>query len=222
MTTADPATSAGPPGEAHRPTVDPQTAEWVAPLRDVRNEQAVKRLHALLLRIARNELRRRSVGRRIDGPEIDDIAHQATADAVLLITRRIHEFRSESRFTTWAYKFVIFEVSNKLGRHFWTNPARGPDVPDWDLLPDRFGIRPADAAESKELIEAVRAGVEKCLTERQREVFIAIVVEGIPLDALVDRMGTNRNAIYKVMFDARQKLRKQLVAGGYIDPEEAP
>ena len=52
--------------------------------------------------------------------------------------------------------------------------------------------------------------------------FIAIVVEGIPLDALVDRMGTNRNAIYKVMFDARQKLRKELAAGGYIDPEEAP
>ena len=220
MANADQATSGGPHRETHRPNLDPDSAEWVASLREMRNEQAVERLHGLLLRIARKELGRRSTGSRLCGPEIDDIAHQVTSDAVLLITRRIHEFRGESRFTTWAYKFVVFEVSSKLGRHFWTNPSRGLDPPDWNRLPDRFGVRPADAAETKDLIQAVRASVENCLTDRQREVFVAIVVEGVPLDALVDRMGTNRNAIYKVMFDARQKLRKDLAAGGYIDLEE--
>lgn len=192
----------------------------MASLREVRNEQAVERLHALLLRVARKELKRRNMGSRLCSQELDDIAHRVTADAVLLVTRRIHEFRGESRFITWACKFVIFEVSSKLGRHFWTNPSRGLDPPDWNRLPDRFGVLPADAAQTKDLIQAVHASVENCLTDRQREVFVALVVDGVPLDALVDRMGTDRNAIYKIMFDARQKLRKDLAAGGYIDLEE--
>jgi RNA polymerase sigma-70 factor (ECF subfamily) len=93
---------------------------------------------------------------------------------------------------------------------------------EWDRLPDRLGTRPADAAELQDLITAVRAAAETCLTQRQREVFIAIVVEGVPLDALVTRLGTTRNAIYKVMFDARQKLRRELVNGGYIEPMGTP
>ena len=56
---------------------------------------------------------------RIGGPELDDLAHQACADAMLAITAKLDQFRHESRFTTWAYRFVILEVSNKLGRHFW-------------------------------------------------------------------------------------------------------
>jgi RNA polymerase sigma-70 factor (ECF subfamily) len=153
---------------------------------------------------------------------VDDLAHQAAADAVLLITDRIDEFRGESRFTTWAYKFVVFEVSTKLGRHFWKHSRASSAAVEWDRMPDRLGTRPADAAELQDLIAAVRAAAETCLTEKQREVFIAIVVEGIPLDALVTRLGTTRNAIYKVMFDARQKLHRELVNGGYIESRATP
>jgi RNA polymerase sigma-70 factor (ECF subfamily) len=174
-----------------------------------------------LLRAARSEIRRRNTGGQITGPEVDDLAHQAAADAVVLITDRIDQFRGESRFTTWAYKFVIFEVSSKLGRHFWKHRRVSSDVVEWDRLPDRLGTRPADAAELQDLIAAVRAAAETCLTQKQREVFTAIVVEGIPLDALVTRLGTTRNAIYKVMFDARQKLHRELVNGGYIESMEA-
>jgi RNA polymerase sigma-70 factor (ECF subfamily) len=153
---------------------------------------------------------------------LDDLAHQAAADAVLLIADRIDEFRGESRFTTWAYKFVVFEVSTKLGRHFWKHRGVASAGVEWDRLPDRLGTRPADAAELQDLIAAVRAAAETCLTPRQREVFVAIVVEGIPLDALVTRLGSTRNAIYKVMFDARQKLHKELVNGGYIESRKLP
>jgi RNA polymerase sigma-70 factor (ECF subfamily) len=198
-------------------SLDSETAEWLASLRDSRRDEAIGRLHDLLLRAARSEIRRRNIGGQITGPEVDDLAHQATADAVLLITDRIDEFRGESRFTTWAYKFVIFEVSSKLGRHFWKHRRASSEPVEWDRLPDRLGTRPADAAEFQDLIAAVRAAAETCLTQRQRDVFIAIVVEGIPLDALVLRLGTTRNAIYKVMFDARQKLRRELVNGGYIE-----
>ncbi|HEX6393810.1 MAG TPA: sigma-70 family RNA polymerase sigma factor [Acidimicrobiales bacterium] len=219
MSTADRAASVG-PGVKEGRAVDAETAEWLASLRGQEPEEAITRLHDLLLRVARSELSRRNSSRQITGPELDDLAHQAAADAVLHITRRIDDFRGESRFTTWACKFVIFEVSSKLGRHFWTNRRAGGDDLDWDRLPERFGALPAEVAESRELVAAVRAGVENCLTDKQRDVFTAIVVQGIPLDALVLRMDTNRNAIYKLMFDARQKLRQELTARGFIDLRE--
>jgi RNA polymerase sigma-70 factor, ECF subfamily len=84
---------------------------------------------------------------RITGPELEDLAYQAAADAVMAITRKIGQFRGESRFTTWAYKFVILEVSDKIGRHFWQNPGVPLDAEDWDKLPDRFGFDPAHQAE---------------------------------------------------------------------------
>ena len=202
--------------------VDAETEEWLASLRGPRSEEATSRLFKLLLHVARGEIRRRNSAGLITGPEVDDLAHQAAGDAVLRITRRIDEFRGESRFTTWACWFVIFEVSSKLGRHFWSHPRSGGDVPDWDRLPDRFGVLPAEAAESQDLVAAVRLGVETRLTDKQREVFTALVLQGVPLDALVIRMDTNRNAVYKLMFDARQKLRKELAARGFINPIETP
>lgn len=205
---------------AHGGSLDPETVEWLAALRDARRDEAIGRLYDLLLKAARSEIRRRNTGGQITGPEVEDLAHQAAADAVLLITRRIDDFRGESRFTTWAYKFVIFEVSTKLGRHFWKHRRALSGAEDWDRLPDRLGPQPAEAAELHDLIAAVRVATATCLTQKQREVFTAIVVERIPLDALVTRMGTTRNAIYKVMFDARQKLRTELANRGYIESME--
>jgi RNA polymerase sigma-70 factor, ECF subfamily len=97
--------------------------------------RAVPGEQALLLRVARAEVRRRGGQLRISGPELDDLAHQAAADAVVAIIAKIGEFRGESRFTTWAYKFVIFEVSGKIGRHFWRQPQVPMDTADWDRLP---------------------------------------------------------------------------------------
>jgi RNA polymerase sigma-70 factor (ECF subfamily) len=215
VTAANSGTSIGSDAPGPRP-VDPETAEWLESLRGPRSEEALGRLHTLLLRVARSELRRRNSGSQVTGPEVDDLAYQAAADAAMLVVRRIDDFRGESRFTTWACKFVIFEVSNKLGRHFWVRHRPSTDVPDWDGLPARFGVAPTEAAELRDLVAAVRNAVERCLTEKQRDAFIALLVEGVPLDALVVRMGTNRNAVYKLMFDARQKLRTELLAGGYI------
>jgi RNA polymerase sigma-70 factor (ECF subfamily) len=179
----------------------------------------VARLHEALLRVARAELARRSGQLRISGPELDDLAYQATADAVIAIVAKVGRFRGESRFTTWAYRFVVLEVSAKVGRHFW----RQPDVPintsDWDRLPDRLGLDPARESEWRDLALALRRAVERELTGHQRQVFTALVVDGVPLDALVVRLGTSRGAIYKTMFDARRKLRASLVANGYLDSD---
>jgi len=202
--------------------LDEDTAHWLATLGGTgrAREQAIGRLHEMLLRVARAELSRRG-GHPVTGPELDDLAHQSADDAVVAVTAKLDQFRGESRFTTWAFKFVILEVSAKLGRHFWQRPAVSFDGEDWDRLPDRFGMRPDEHAQQRELIAAVRRAVEQELTERQRQVFVAIVVEGVPLDALVARLGSNRNAIYKTMFDARRKLRAALAANGYLSTYEA-
>jgi RNA polymerase sigma-70 factor (ECF subfamily) len=143
-------------------------------------------------------------------------ARQAAADALLGITNKIGEFRGESRFTTWAYKFVILNVSAKIGRHFWRHPSVRLDAEDWDRLPARFGFDPAQQAEYHDLMAALRRAVNEELTPRQRQVFVAIVLNGAPLDALVIELASNRNAIYKTLFDARRKLRAVLVANGYM------
>lgn len=198
--------------------LDPESEEWIRALGDTgpRREAALARLHARLVRIALNEVRRRGPHLRIVGPELDDLAHQAAGDALLAITNKIGEFRGESRFTTWAYKFVIFNVSAKIGRHFWRNPSVPLDAEDWDRLPDRFGFDPAQQAEWRDLLAALHRAVNEELTPRQRRVFVAIVLNDVPLETLVIELGSNRNAIYKTLFDARRKLRAALATNGYL------
>jgi RNA polymerase sigma-70 factor (ECF subfamily) len=178
-------------GASSGPGLDPDSAEWL-------------------------RARRRSGQLRIDGPELDDIAHQAAADALLAITGKLSEFRGESRFTTWAYRFVILEVSAKIARHFWRAPGAPLEAEDWDRLPDRFGLDPARESEWGELVVALRRALEEELTEYQRLVFVAIVLDDVPPDALVAELGSNRNAIYKTLFDSRRKLRASLAAEGAL------
>jgi RNA polymerase sigma-70 factor (ECF subfamily) len=205
------------------PHLDADSATWLQALADTgpRRESALAELHAMLVRAARQEVARRGPLPQITGPELEDLTYQAAGDALLAITQKSGQFRGESRFTTWAYKFVVLEVSAKIGRHFWRNPARSLDAEDWDRLPDRFGFDPARESEWRDLLGALRRAVETELTPRQREVFVAIVLMGVPLDALVVRFGSNRNAIYKIMFDARRKLRAALVANEYLNDEES-
>jgi RNA polymerase sigma-70 factor (ECF subfamily) len=198
--------------------LDPESAEWLGALAGTgpQREAALARLHEMLVRIARAECRRRGPRLQITGPELDDLAYQAAADAVMAVTGKIAQFRGDSRFTTWAYKCVILEVSAKIGRHFWRNPPVPLDAEDWDRLPDRFGLDPAQQAEWRDLLAALRRAVDTELTPRQRQVFVAIMVNAVPLDTLALQLGSNRNAIYKTMFDVRRKLRAALVANGYM------
>ena len=206
------------PPAASAARTDAETAEWVRVLAGAGPERdaALVRLHAMLVRIARAEVARRGPRLRISGPELDDLAHQAAADALLAITGKIGQFRGESRFTTWACKFVIFEVSAKCGRHFWRRPAVSLDAEDWDRLPDRFGFEPAAEAEWRDLLAALHRAVDTELTPRQRQVFVAIVLNEVPLDALVIELSSSRNAIYKMLFDARRKLRAALTTSGHL------
>lgn len=203
-------------GAARR--LDPESQDWMDGLRSVgtRRDETMARLHGLLLRIARSEVARRNTSMQLAGPELDDIAHQAAADALIAINTKVDGFRGESKFTTWAYKFVIFEVSTKIGRHFWRTKGVPLDHEDWERLPDHAGIQPDERAEWSALVTAIRRAVDEDLTDHQRRVFVAIILNGVPVDALAVELNSTRNAIYKALFDARRKLRANLATNGYI------
>ncbi|MYX34867.1 sigma-70 family RNA polymerase sigma factor [Streptomyces sp. SID8377] len=201
-----------------RGQLDPESAAWVNAIEGRRGpqyEQACARLHDMLVRIAINEMFRRGPRYRIGGPELNDLAYQAAADALMKITEKIQRFRGDARFTTWAFRFVVLEVSNALDRHFWRVSHTRLDFDELAQVPDRSGIDPAGHWQARELVEATRDAVATALTARQRRVFTA-VINGVPLETLASELKTNRNTLYKTMFDARRKLRARLMAGGHL------
>lgn len=199
---------------------DETSPDWVTSLTcgGAVQDEAVVRLHQVLVKMALREASRRSGVNGIVGQELEDLAQQAAGDSLLSIMRRLGEFRGDSRFTTWAYKFVIFEVSNKFARHVWRREGMQLDDESWHQLPGRIGADPVDIVESQELVSEVRRAVDAVLTPHQRRIFVAIIVNGMPLDAVATELRTNRNAIYKTVFDARRKLRVHLAARGYLEP----
>ena len=199
--------------------LDPDSRVWFEGLCAVgrQREETLARLRDLLVRVTSSELRRRSSAVSFAGPELRDIAEQAANDAMLAILVKLRTFRGESRFTTWAYRFAVLEVSNKLGRHYWRNPEARFDPDDWGRLPDRLGVDPADEVGRTDLVAAVRRAVTECLTDHQRRVFEAVVLSGAPSDAVGIKLGLTRGAMYKTVYDARRKIRAFLVANGYLE-----
>jgi RNA polymerase sigma-70 factor (ECF subfamily) len=214
---AEPATS-GPVG------ADAESRRWVQRLRPghPRHDEAVAKLHEVLLRVAYHELgRRRGALGAIGGPEYDDLAQQSADDALVAIMAKVGEFRGLSRFTTWAYKFVMFEISGKVARHVWREHPPGAGERTWDHLPDALAPQPGERLERREQLAALSRAIAEDLTDRQREVFVAIALNDVAIDVLALELGSNRNAIYKNLFDARRRLRACLAAAGHpLDDEE--
>jgi RNA polymerase sigma-70 factor, ECF subfamily len=196
--------------------MDAGSREWLRCLRaqgDI-HEEAVARLHALLLRAARFEVgRRRLTLPQLRGNELDDIAVEAADDALMSVLARLDDFRGLSRFTTWAYKFALLEAAVKLRRRAW----QGREVP---LEPDSWALlassaqQPDAEAEQAELLATVVRLIDEVLTPHQRRVLVALALNGVPIDVLAERLNTSRGALYKTLHDARQKLRTQLIASG--------
>jgi RNA polymerase sigma-70 factor (ECF subfamily) len=198
--------------------LDPESQRWVERLRPghPRSEPTVRRLHQLLRRVAIHELsRRRGQLPGLGGPEFDDLAHQAADDALVSLLGRLDEFEGRSRFTTWAYSFAVYEVSAKVARHAWQRQAPADDADACDRLPDLRATRPEDRLEQHDQLRALRSAIVT-LTERQRTVFVAVALNDVPIDVVALQLGSNRNAVYKNLFDARRGLRLRLAAPGHL------
>jgi len=206
-------------------SLDPESREWLRELRadGAERDAAIGRLHALLVRAARFEVgRRKQALPHIRGNELDDIAVEAADDALMSVLRRLDDFRGASRFTTWVYKFALLEAAVKLRKRAW----QGREVPlepeAWDVLATaRAG--PEAELEQREVLHAVEDGIANVLTPRQRQVLLALAVNGVPIDVLADRLNTTRGALYKTLHDARRKLRRHLEECGHapLEPEDA-
>jgi RNA polymerase sigma-70 factor (ECF subfamily) len=183
-------------------------------------EKAVAQLHGLLLRAARFEVfRRRGSLSQLSAVELDELAQDAADDAVVSVLRRLDDFRGESSFRTWAYKFALLEASVKVRRRAWRDREVILEPEHWETLA-HAGPGPEDDAENAALLEAVREGIRTALTPRQRQVLVLAVLEGVPIDVLAERLDSNRNALYKLLHDARRRLRAYVAEAGFPEVNE--
>jgi RNA polymerase sigma-70 factor (ECF subfamily) len=203
------------------PAPDAESLEWLRCLRaeGATRDEAVARLHALLLRAARFEVtRRRATLPHVRGNDLDDLAVQAADDALMSVLRRLDDFRGASRFTTWAYKFALLEAAVRLRKRAWQGRELPLEPESWSVFADT-GRQPGDEVEQRELLQAVQNAIAVVLTAHQRRVLVALAVNGVPIDVLADRLDTTRGALYKTLHDARRKLRRHLEECGLpLDP----
>jgi RNA polymerase sigma-70 factor (ECF subfamily) len=199
------------------PGRDAENQRWLDALAGsgAAREAAVEELHGLLLRAARFEVARRRHGlAHLRGNELDDIAMQAADDALVSVLARLADFRGESRFTTWAYKFALLEAAVSLRRRAWQGREIPLEPERWSLL-ESGGLSSGAGPEQRELLRAVVVAVNDALTTHQRRVLLGVVLDGVPVDVLAERLGTTRGALYKTIHDARRRLRAALRERGF-------
>ena len=195
--------------------LDDDSRRWLSELNaaGAKRDDAVRRLHELLLRAARFEVARR---RHMIAPPVgdhDDLAQQAADDALVAILAKLSEFRGDSRFTTWAYKFALYEAAVKVRRRAWQDRELPVEPEVWPAFRSQ-APSPDEQLASSQLLGALRDAIDERLTEHQREVLVAVTLNGVPIDVLAERMQTTRGALYKTLHDARKKLRAELAARG--------
>jgi RNA polymerase sigma-70 factor (ECF subfamily) len=211
--------------EAPRSSVagpDAGSRVWITDLEDSgqRHDEAVARLHELLLSAARFEVNRRHATLpHLRGDDFDDLAMQSADDALVAVLSKLDSYRGDSKFTTWAYKFALLEAAVKLRRRAW----QGREVPlepeTWPLFASETAS-PESSAESGELFGELQKAIADELTVHQREVLVATTLNGVPIDVLAERLHTARGALYKTLHDARRKLRACLANRGMTIGEE--
>jgi RNA polymerase sigma-70 factor (ECF subfamily) len=219
----DQASMSPPEISAAPPRVDRESRTWLERLRATGpdHDAALTELHALLLRAARFELgRRHATAVHLRGGDRDDLAYQSADDALVAILRKLDDFRGESRFTTWAYKFALYEAAVKVRKRAWQGREIPLEAETWPLIADDHQSTPQQDAEIAELLAALQDGIEHELTPHQREVLVAITLNDVPIDVLAERLHTTRGALYKTIHDARQKLRAALAACGLSIDEQ--
>jgi RNA polymerase sigma-70 factor, ECF subfamily len=199
-------------------------AAWQRDLTSGGEEQAaaIDELRAQLLRAALYTLGRTGAhGSRLGRGQVEQIAEECAQEALLAILERLPEFRAESQFTTWAYKFAVNIALTAARRERWKTVSLDSLLDEETEAPqpwagaDNVAAWPEANAQQSEAWAAVRQAMEQDLTPRQRRVLQAMVFDEVPLDEVARHLGSNRNAVYKLVHDARRKLKAGLEARGY-------
>jgi RNA polymerase sigma-70 factor (ECF subfamily) len=189
--------------------------QWLAELAGPNPDEALADLYDLLVRGLRAAFG--SYGGGVEA-NFGDFAQEA----LIRITGNLDSFRGESRFTTWAQKIAMNVALTELKRSRWR------DVSLQDLIARREAadrgpadtqLTPEQLAFQNMVLGELRRMVDEELTDRQREAVVAVILEGMPISEVAKRMGTNPNALYKLLHDARRRLKWRMEAAGFSSQE---
>ena len=200
--------------------------DWLRALRaaGLEQEAALKDLRQKFLHTFRTYLgKSQGDGRALSSEEARQLAEDCAQEALLKIQEKLGTFRGESQFTTWATTVAIRILLQKIRRRRWKDLSLGyshiSDHPaDWPIE-DPKSQDPEQALQQDEIWRIVKRIIEEELTARQRYVLVANAFQGMPLDLIADRLGTNRDNVYKVLYDARKKLKRCLTKRGLTQQE---
>lgn len=158
--------------------------------------------------------------RHLADSEIEDLTEDFVQEALLQIRAKLHQFQGRSKFTTWASKIAVHQALAELRRARWRDFSLDAMMGEAEFTPaflvqtDGPG-RPEQAALQGEALQAVADVINEELTERQRAAVVALAVQGVAMDVVAEQLGTNRNALYKLLHDARKRLKARLAERGY-------
>jgi len=192
--------------------VERSNQEWLADLQGPERDVALADLRAFLVRGLRYGLASRS-------DVVDENFQDFAQDALLRILDNLHTFRGESKFTTWAQKIAVRVAYTELRRLRWQDVSldRLIDAQGMDFVPDMMIDRtagPDQQALQRNFLETLGRLINTELTDKQRQALVATQIHGMPLEEVARRMGSNRNALYKLLHDARQRLKKRMQEEG--------
>ena len=198
--------------------------DWVGALSTPGPEQtrAMRALHQLMLRASAHQVWRMRASLPDSSPgSVDAIVNQAADEAMTTLLTKLDTFEGRSQFSTWAFKFAILQAATDVRRLQWQH--REVELRDLDL-PAAAHESPERHAEGNDLAAALATAMRTVLTPYQRRIAIALLVDGVPIDVLAERLGTNRGALYKTVHDARTRLRAELTTRGYLPetPKTSP
>ena len=199
--------------------------EWLSDLNasGAVQEAAISDLRDLLLRAALYFFNR-NLGdfQGLNRDEILQRAEDCAQEALIAVMNHLPDFRGDSKFTTWAYKFAI-NIALMTSRHErWKgvsldqlSSVDNGSLAEWMKQHKAPGLAPDQSALQGGLGVIIRDMIERDLTDKQRQILIMVVFNEVPMDEVVQRLGSNRNAIYKILHDARRKLKRGLQARGF-------
>lgn len=194
-----------------------QDFDWIGSLSGAQpvRDEAIRRLHALMVRASRFKLARMGEAYRLGHTRAEELVQSSADDAVVAILSRLSSFEGRALFTTWAYKFAILHTATAVRRELWRHTED-----DLSSIPEPAAQEgdPLEHVEGSALADALRRVIAESLTAHQQRVLVAVALDGVPIDIIADRLGTTRNTVYKTLHDARKRLRAYLITQGYLDP----
>lgn len=195
--------------------------EWLWALTEQPGEvqsDALRDLHDFLLRAVLVYLsQRRSELAGWSRDDVRGLAEDLAQEALLEVRESLTRFKGESKFTTWAYRFVINRAASELRRQHYRNISldqlREEEPALFQaLLPEQGAVEPERMAERRNYLRLLRDIIEHELNERQRAAIVGVHVQGLSMDEVAAALGLNRNALYKLLHDARKRLKARLQA----------